>query len=220
MGTGKDSKPVRGGCGVGLREIKMERTRQLIADTAIALFSEQGFDATTIDQIAAAAEVGPRTVYRYYPTKEALVVHFAEDTLLTALEELRGLPEETPLPQALYQVVDSVRRTVEGDSERRAVVYQIINQTRSLHAELRGMNWQWRESLAAEIRRRTGGRTTEMVAALAAANIAAVVEIAIAEWARGEEPSALGLAIEQALELLRTGDVPIPAPPLAGPGRA
>ncbi|WP_158711562.1 TetR/AcrR family transcriptional regulator [Streptomyces xylophagus] len=194
----------------------MERTRQLIADTAIALFSEQGFDATTVDQIAAAAEVGPRTVYRYYPTKEALVVGFTEDTLHTALEELRGLPEETPLPQALYQVVDSVRRTIEGDSERRRVVYQVIGQTRSLHAELRGVNWLWRESLAEEIRRRTGGRTTEMVAALAAANIAAVVEIAVAEWARSEEPSALGLAIEQALELLRTGDVPIPA----GPGEA
>ena len=196
---------------MGLREIKMERTRQLIADTAIALFSEQGFDATTVEQIAAAAEVGPRTVYRYYPTKEALVVRFTEDTLNTALEELRALPEEIPLPQALFEVVDSVRRTIEDDSERRKVVYQIIVRTRSLHAELRAVNWLWRESLAEEIGRRTGGRTAEMVAALAAANIAAVVEIAIAEWARGEEPSALGLAIEQALELLRTGDVPVPA---------
>lgn len=190
----------------------MERTRQLIADTAIALFEEHGFDATTVDQIAAAAEVGPRTVYRYFPTKEALVVRFTEDTLNTALEELRGLPEETPLPQALYQVVESVRRTIEGDSERRRVVYRIIVRTRSLHAELRAVNWLWRESLAEEIGRRAGGRTSDMVAALAAANIAAVVEIAIAEWARGEESSALGAAIEQALELLRTGDVPIPAP--------
>ncbi|MDH6218248.1 TetR/AcrR family transcriptional regulator [Streptomyces pseudovenezuelae] len=197
---------------MGLREIKMERTRQLIADTAIALFSEQGFDATTIEQIAAAAEVGPRTVYRYYPTKEALVVRFTEDTLHTALDELRGLPEELPLPQALFQVVDSVRRTIEGDSERRKAVYRIIVRTRSLHAELRAVNWTWRENLAAEIRRRTGGRTTEVVAALAAANVAAVVEISIAEWARSEEPAALGLAIEQALELLRTGDVPTPTP--------
>ncbi|WP_405994299.1 TetR/AcrR family transcriptional regulator [Streptomyces sp. NBC_00986] len=195
----------------------MERTRQLIADTAIALFSEQGFDATTVDQIAAAAEVGPRTVYRYYPTKEALVVRFTEDTLNTALEELRGLPEETPLPQALYQVVESVRRTVDGDSERRKVVYRIIVRTRSLHAELRAVNWLWRESLAEEISRRAGGRTAEMVAALAAANVAAVVEIAVAEWARSEEPSALGVAIEQALELLRTGDVPVPAPGPGGP---
>ncbi|MFG2376229.1 hypothetical protein ACGFY9_32755 [Streptomyces sp. NPDC048504] len=80
------------------------------------------------------------------------------------------------------------------------------------------MNWLWRESLAEEISRRTGGRTTDMVAALAAANIAAVVETAVAEWVRGEEPSALGLAIERALELLRTGDVPIPAPGPGGPG--
>ena len=196
----------------------MERTRQLIADTAIALFGKQGFDATTVDQIAAAAEVGPRTVYRYYPTNEALVVRVTEDTLNTALEELRALPEEIPLPQALFEVVDSVRRTIEGDSERRKVVYRIIVRTRSLHAELRAVNWLWRESLAEEIGRRAGGSTAEMVAALAAANVAAVVEIAIAEWARSEEPSALGLAIEQALGLLRTGDVPIPAPGLGGPG--
>jgi AcrR family transcriptional regulator len=190
----------------------MERTRQLIADTAIALFSEQGFDATTVEQIAAAAEVGPRTVYRYYPTKEALVVRFTEDTLHAGLAELRGLPDETPLPQALFAVVDSVRRTIEGDAERRKAVYRIIVRTRSLHAELRAVNWLWRESLAEEIRRRTGGRGTDMVAALAAANVAAVVEIAIAEWARSEEPAALGTAVEQALELLRTGDVPVPAP--------
>ncbi|MDV7219951.1 TetR/AcrR family transcriptional regulator [Streptomyces prunicolor] len=190
----------------------MERTRQLIADTAIALFSEQGFDATTVEQIAAAAEVGPRTVYRYYPTKEALVVRFTEDTLNTALEELRALPEEVPLPQALFEVVDSVRRTVEGDSERRKVVYRIIVRTRSLHAELRAVNWLWRESLAEEIGRRTEGRTADMVAALAAANVAAVVEIAVAEWARSEETGALGLAVERALALLRTGEVPVPTP--------
>ncbi|MGW3283540.1 TetR/AcrR family transcriptional regulator [Streptomyces sp. NPDC001002] len=195
---------------MGLREIKMERTRQLIADTAIALFDEQGFDATTVEQIAAAAEVGPRTVYRYYPTKEALVVRFTEEALHTALAELRGLPAEVPLPQALFQVVDSVRRTIEDDAERRKAVYRIIVRTRSLHAELRAVNWLWRESLAEEIRRRTGGRTTETVAALAAANVAAVVEIAVAEWARSDEPAALSLAVEQALALLRTGEVPIP----------
>ncbi|MFI9757934.1 TetR/AcrR family transcriptional regulator [Streptomyces sp. NPDC051963] len=192
----------------------MERTRRLIADTAITLFSEQGFDATTIDQIAAVAEVGPRTVYRYYPTKEALVVHFAADTLHTALEELRGLPEETPLPQALYQVLDSVRRTIEGDSERRIVAFRIVYRTLSLHAELRAVTWLWRESLAAEIHRRTGGRTTEMAAALAAANIAAVMELSILEWARSGEPAAMTLAVGRAVELLRTGDVPMPTPPM------
>jgi AcrR family transcriptional regulator len=57
----------------GLRERKKRRTRQLIADEAFALFDAQGFQDTTLRQIADAAEVSPRTVSAYFPVKEELV---------------------------------------------------------------------------------------------------------------------------------------------------
>ena len=59
---------------MGLRERNATRTREHIVAAAIALFVEQGYDATTMEQIAARAEVGTSTLYRYFPTKERLAV--------------------------------------------------------------------------------------------------------------------------------------------------
>jgi AcrR family transcriptional regulator len=58
----------------GLRERKKARTRASLREHALRLFREQGYQATTIEQIAAAAEVSPSTFFRYYPTKEDLVL--------------------------------------------------------------------------------------------------------------------------------------------------
>jgi AcrR family transcriptional regulator len=108
---------------LGLREIKMERTRQLIAEKAFELFIEQGFDHTTVEQIAAAAEVGPRTLYRYFPTKETLIVKFVEVNLFAALDRLREQPDDTPVPEALYALVDSVIATTAANASRVLAIY-------------------------------------------------------------------------------------------------
>ncbi|WP_217280379.1 TetR/AcrR family transcriptional regulator [Kibdelosporangium persicum] len=58
----------------GLRERKKARTKTAIQQHALRLFKEQGYQATTVEQIAEAAEVAPSTVFRYFPTKEDLAV--------------------------------------------------------------------------------------------------------------------------------------------------
>ncbi|MGH3376369.1 MAG: TetR family transcriptional regulator [Actinoallomurus sp.] len=68
----------------GLRERKKAKTRAALQAHAVRLFQEQGYDATTIEQIAEAAEVSPSTVFRYYPTKEDLVISDDYDPLLIA----------------------------------------------------------------------------------------------------------------------------------------
>jgi AcrR family transcriptional regulator len=68
----------------GLRERKKARTRAAIRDEAMRLFEEQGYAATTIDQIAEAAEVSQSTFFRYFPTKEDVVLTDDLDPLIAA----------------------------------------------------------------------------------------------------------------------------------------
>jgi AcrR family transcriptional regulator len=68
----------------GLRERKKARTRAAIQTHALRLIAEQGYEATTIEQIAEAAEISPSTFFRYFPTKEDVVVEDDYDPLLVA----------------------------------------------------------------------------------------------------------------------------------------
>jgi AcrR family transcriptional regulator len=76
----------------GLRERKKARTRASLREHALRLFREQGYQATTVEQIAAAAEVSPSTFFRYFPTKEDVVLQ--DDMDIRMVEAFARQPPE------------------------------------------------------------------------------------------------------------------------------
>jgi AcrR family transcriptional regulator len=88
-----------------VRDRKTEETRTRIAETGLRLFVSQGYVETTIDQIAAAADVGRRTVFRHFPTKEAILFDHFVVRRDHAVHRLRERPMEEPPLVSLHAVL-------------------------------------------------------------------------------------------------------------------
>jgi AcrR family transcriptional regulator len=79
---------------LGLRERKKLRTRATLIDAAVELCERQGFERTTVDQIAAIADVSPRTFSRYFATKDAIALALIDEAINTAAAELACQPTD------------------------------------------------------------------------------------------------------------------------------
>lgn len=134
---------------MGLRQARTERTRSRILDVAMELFDAGGYDDTTMEQIAAAAQVGIATLYRYFPSKDLILLTPVMDGVGSLAAHLRGRPESEPLPEALGQAVldylaendedaeavDTLRTRLDRAPGPRARLWDVWAEERSLLAE-------------------------------------------------------------------------------------
>lgn len=121
----------------GLRERKKLRTRATLIETAAELCERRGFDNTTVEQIASAADVSPRTFSRYFPTKEAVVFAIIEDTAAFVADELTRLPTDINEFEAMLRAhLKAVQPGRDGRPtpifHRMAALIRIVNSSASL----------------------------------------------------------------------------------------
>lgn len=110
---------------LGLRERKKAKTKAEIQRQALRLFSEQGYTETSVEQIAAAAEVSPSTFFRYYPTKDDVVLADFMDA--RAMQLMIDAPAELgPLAALRYAVVQSLTTLPAEDLELETLRNQLI----------------------------------------------------------------------------------------------
>lgn len=139
----------------GLRERKKARTRAAIQEHALRLFRARGYAETTVDEIAEAAEVSQSTFFRYFPTKEDVVVHDALDPLLIAAYR-RQPPELSPIA-ALREALRSARVELPPEVwERERERHALVNQVPELRARMFGDSARAVEMLAGALAERSG----------------------------------------------------------------
>lgn len=140
---------------MGLREINATRTRELLADTALTLFAERGYDSTTMEDVAHAADVGISTLYRYFPTKEQLGIAFLgePDLMAKALDER---PADEDPDVALGHAVRAFLETADRGSESARRVDELLDRNGRLRARLLEWLAETHELLSASLATRRG----------------------------------------------------------------
>ncbi|WP_331725836.1 TetR/AcrR family transcriptional regulator (plasmid) [Streptomyces xanthophaeus] len=201
--------------GLGLRERKKMRTRHAIREAARLLIDERGYDSTTVEQIAAAAEVSPSTVFRYFPSKEHIVL--TDDYAQVSMAFLRERPaDELPLAALRAVVTEMVHRLAELFSEEYQWRRELVRQVPAIRALVGEAQDRWVESVSEVLAERAGLPADNLeIRVLVGAVLGAFHQVL---WGDHSEDTDLVQMIERALGVLEhPGAVGRPAD--TGPGK-
>jgi AcrR family transcriptional regulator len=152
--------------GPGLRERKKERTRREITETARRLFGERGFEAVTVAEVAAAAEVSEATVFNYFPSKEDLFYGGLEAFEEALLDAIRGRPPGESALTAFGRFITEPRGLLAAKDpeaiDRLAATTRVIEESPSLLAREEKILAGFVDSLAELLREDTGAKPEEL----------------------------------------------------------
>ncbi|MFB6987687.1 TetR/AcrR family transcriptional regulator [Streptomyces sp. NPDC056230] len=133
----------------GRRERKKAATRQKIADTALRLFMERGYDAVGIREVAAEADVAVTTLFSHFASKEALVFEQEEDFEQRLTQAVTGRAPHEPLIPALRSEIQALVRHCTADSA--APIWRMIDESPALRKYEESMRLRQAETLATAI---------------------------------------------------------------------
>ncbi|MFI1155850.1 TetR/AcrR family transcriptional regulator [Streptomyces sioyaensis] len=189
---------------LGLRERKKLQTRQAIRRAAYRLFAEQGYDATPVDRIAEAADVSPSTVFRYFPTKEDIVLTDEYDAVLEA--GLRARPADEPMVESMRQVTVEALRGL--TAEERGELVQRVRLIREVPA-IRGRTAEntARDAamLAAVLAERSGRPDGDLELRVIGAAILAALQEAMLAWVEDGPDADLEALVHRTMDVLARG---------------
>jgi AcrR family transcriptional regulator len=195
-----------------LRDRKKDRTRRTLQAEAVRLFAEKGFQATTIEEIAAAAEVAPRTFFRYFPTKEDVVFWSEHQPMLAG--HVASRPDHEPAAQALrHGLTDGLATFYEQDRERLLARSKLACRTQALQPRWRQQQADLAVGMAQILADRLGVHADDLEVRAIAAAIAAALFVAIEDWQAHDGQGDLRGLIDRALGAVLAGPVPATATP-------
>ncbi len=188
-----------------LRERKKRSTRRALRLAALRLVAERGLDGVTTDEIAAAADVSPRTFFNYFAGKEDALVGNDPEVAGRLAEALRARPEhESPL-EALRAVLVEYASTVSIDDAMWSLRRQVLEANPHLRAALAGASAELDRALVEALARRTGASPTDLYPALVVGVTTAAARTAL--WFAGSTRFSrpFDQVVEEAFDVLAAG---------------
>jgi AcrR family transcriptional regulator len=187
-----------------LRERKRTRTRLMIQQEALRLFTEKGYGQTTVEEIADAAAISPRTFFRYFPAKEDVVMWYEYDPL--ALDLMAARPADEPLAENFRAVI---RETLGGlyhrDPERLLTRVRLSVTFPELRARFLDEQTQGIEQLARLIADKRGTPVDDLSLRVVGSALFAAVSVALDLWQKGGGKGDLLALLDRATEALAEG---------------
>ena len=199
--------------GVGLRERKKLRTQLELKRVALELFSERGFDHVTTDDIAAAAEVSKTTFYRYFDSKEDVLLGNAAEKLDQMREALADRPDTEPPLTAVRNAMLTLAGRYEIDREQKVLLGRLVRETPSLAARNLEQQVATQNVLATFLAERLGEPADSLRSVVLAANVLATLRVAIDHWVASGGKKKLPDVVSDALQLLADGVPDTTEPP-------
>jgi AcrR family transcriptional regulator len=188
-----------------------ERTRRLaqteLTSVAQDLFVAQGYDGTTVDQIAAAAGMSKRTFFRYFPSKDDLVIgkyDLFADRMAEALDER---PSDEPVWESLRRLFDMTLDYVDDDHQRarNEAMDEIVRSTPQLHARYLEKMQRVQQLLISRVAARLGGHDNDTADPRPAAIVGAAFACAQAArqaWFASDRTEPFGRYLDNAMSTL------------------
>jgi AcrR family transcriptional regulator len=205
----------------GLRERKKQQTRSRIIDVALDLCDTQGFERTTVDQIADAADVSPRTVNRYFETKEDVVLAPIEDFLAASVELLKAQPktgnELLALRDSFVALLHRIMTTDEPITfERFQQMQRIIRDAPSVSARSHEFADKKLNAMTAALAERLGVERDDLSLRLILGTWRAIIQVAMEDWDRkvidaapADAAACCMHSVKSAFDIFQTTCVPI-----------
>lgn len=146
----------------GLRERKKAETRRNIAEVALRLFVERGFEAVTVADVASAANVSTKTVFNYFPTKEDLVLGDGESLDAGLIQQIeQRAPQQSVLDAVREYTLAVCQRMRNTPAERRQAFRTVLQNAPSVQAHWRERQRQHEAKLAAVLANEAGAENDD-----------------------------------------------------------
>jgi AcrR family transcriptional regulator len=187
-----------------LRDRKKVRTRRLLQEHALRLFADRGYAGTTIEEIAAAADVSPRTFFRYFASKEAVVLEDEYDPLL--FERMRKIDPGEPPVGAMRRIIASLLPDIYAEDRDRILARsRLIYGTPELASAVNGQLTDFERLLAGTLAEVHGRAPDDLEARVVAAVSVAAMRCAIEQWVAADGTPDLGGLLDQAFDVVERG---------------